>query len=301
MENYLLPGLFELLDVHVTYPFSGLYIQLIKKGHPFKMNDITMSITLPIGSKHDDQRVAACKSLIELMQSLNLKAPESVKLQPPPILAAEYARKLKTQSYAGWIFAKRLDKLPVILVKTEQGISKHHHKRYVNYHFSATGKEVPREDVLVNGFVPMDGCWRLNDFVSARAKPIAELPEDFLFWFDQNHRDRGDLIDANLIAKSMSLKGKKLQYLFYLIKMEIADVLCYQSFYGRTTANLPCGIFKEKQSRSFNSSLTGLLMKSQPRPDLNKVYQAAIHGLLPDEEWNDLWESKLQIKKANKS
>lgn len=284
--------LMTLVGVWVTYPFFGLKIILAELTHPFGMNDLITATTLPIFSTHEDQKLAARKSLKELLVASNTTISKQAIHQPPQVVAAAYARKLNQRSWRGWEFADRPVQLPVIRVNTTTGVSEHHHKRFINYNFSATDQLIKREDALING-VDVDE-WSLSSRVMDRAKPIAMMPKDFLLWFDEKKQDRSDVVDANLMAQSLNLYGRPLQKLFYNIKFEFADVLTFESFHGNVTGNLPAGIFVDKPSTNLGDSLTGILMGQRPRPNVKRIYLDGVQGRLPDHEWNGKWESNVK-------
>lgn len=256
-------------------PMSRLEIQ----SHP-------QMISLLIFSTHEDQKAAAQQSLDELMSALVLSIPDLAKHQPDQVFAGTYARKIKQNSWKGWPFTSLPDQLKIIEVTTEEGVSKHHHRHYTNYHFNATGKTINRDDAIAGAFGPIG--WRYESFVADRAQPI-EIPDDFLLWFDEDKEDLGDH-DSWLVGKSLNLRGKALQKLYYQMKFELADVLYQQDLWYGLSANEPGGIFKPVAGA--RNALSGILMMQQPhRMTAAQIYWAGVKGLLPNHEWNGKWES----------
>ena len=273
----------------LLYPNYGILLTLVDtEDHPFGLNDKTVTIKLFINSKHHDQRVAANKALTSLMDALNIKVPDLSK-QPPQVVAATYARLLQQRSWYGWLFSTPPAKLTLLKVNATQGISQHHQKHYVNYTFNSANEEINRKDTLIHDFVPLN-VWWYQEFL--RPKPILNFPTDGLLWKDKNGNDRGDIADANMIARSLGISNKKLlQALFYEIKFEMADVLTFDRFHRKLTANLPRNIFRRQPG--LTESLTGEMVAyfriHGERPSVDKIYKAGIAGELPNQAWNGKW------------
>ena len=273
----------------LLYPNNGLLLKLADtEDHPFGLNDRTITIKLFINSKHPDQQLAANKALTSLMDALAIKAPD-LSNQPPQVVAATYARLLQQHSWYGWLFSTPPTKLPLLRVNATEGISKRHHKHYVNYTFNSTNEEINRKDTLIHDFVPLNNWW-YQDFL--HPKPILDFPEDDLLWKDKNGNDRGDIADANMIARSLDITNKQLlQALFYQIKFEMADVLTFDDLHRRITKNLPGNIFKRQPG--LTESLTGEMVAyfrlHGERPSVDQIYKAAVEGKLPNQAWNGEW------------
>lgn len=278
------------VDARVGYPWSSLEIWVEKQPvKKFAIQSFPQQITLSLFSPHEDQQEAGRQSAKELMEALGLTLPELAHHQPPQVVAASYARKIRQVSWLGWPFTGVPEKLKVIEVTEEKGISEHHHKKYTNYHFAGTDQTVARDDAINGGYTgPIGGTvWRYGEFINARAQPI-EVPDDFLLWFDKDKQDRGDQ-EAWAAQKSLQLKGTELQKIFYQIKFELADVLYQQELHHKISANQPGGIFD--LSPDIRYALSGLLMMSRPRWTAEEIYWMGVKGKLPNREWNGLWET----------
>lgn len=280
-----------LVDAQVIYPNCGIkitlaspYRKLLQISENFKTCD------LMINSSHENQKSEAQKSLNSLMTSLNLKVSELATHQPPQVTAATYARLLQSVSLSGSLFTKLRDELPLINVEASEGISNHHHKKYLNYTFYSINKTIERSKLQIN-YTPSDSWWFRSQL---HPKSLAILPKDFLLWFDENKRDRSDQNDFSLVAKSLNISNNYLlQALFYQIKFEIADVICCPPFYNRLPRNLPANIFQ--RDTRLNNSLTGQIIKyyrsHHTRPSAKQIYLAGIHDRLPNYCWNGKWIS----------
>lgn len=270
----------------LLYPNYGLLLILADtEDHPFGLNDKTITIKLFINSKHPDQQLAANKALTSLMDALAIKVPD-LSNQPPQVVAATYARLLQQRSWYGWLFSTPPAKLTLLKVNATQGISQHHQKHYVNYTFNSANEEINRKDTLIHDFVPLN-VWWYQEFL--RSKPILNFPTDGLLWKDKSGNDRGDIADANMIARSLGISNKKLlQALFYEIKFEMADVLTFDRFHQKITTNLPGNIFSRQPA--LNASLTGEMVAHfrihGERPTVDEIYQAGVAGELPNQAWN---------------
>lgn len=270
----------------LLYPNYGLLLILADtEDHPFGLNDKTITIKLFINSKHPDQQLAANKALTSLMDALAIKVPD-LSNQPPQVVAATYARLLQQRSWYGWLFSMPPAKLTLLKINATEGISKHHQKHYVNYTFNSANEKINRKDTLIHDFVPLN-VWWYQEFL--RPKPILNFPADGFLWKDKDGNDRGDIADANMIARSLGVSNKKLlQALFYEIKFEMADVLTFDRFHRKITTNLPGNIFSRQPA--LNASLTGEMVAyfriHGERPSVDKIYKAGIAGELPNQAWN---------------
>lgn len=254
-------------------------------------------ITLAINSKSDEQRDAACQSLNELMNALNLTLPELAKRQPAQVVAATYARLINTVAYDGGLLTVKPKEAKVLEVTTETGISKHHKKKYTNYHFKTADEQAISQkdfDKLISVNSPE---WRImSQLQDAVTKSEAnKLPEDFLLWFDSQGKDRGDYQDIALFQQLTHLNGKELVFAFYQIKFELADVLTYTTFHNHISANLPAGIFIDKPGARYDDCLAGMLIlyarKNTLRPNATEILRKSVEGKLPNKEWNGQWEN----------
>lgn len=286
------------IDFSFTYPFYGLVGTFVEsKRSPIQIVDIFKTIELPIGAEDEDQKRAAWQALDELTAALNVHVPDLTN-QPKNVVAATYARKLAQKTWNGWMFAERLQQLPLVDVQTVQGVSDKHHKKFVDYHFSKTDKTVDRDDVLFANYSPQNGWWyrsRLDP------KPITDVPDDFLLWFDQDKQDRGDVTDYWLITNSLGISDPRLlKAVFYQIKFEGADVIYADDFYLARGTNLPGNIFS--RDNEYLHSLPGMMIlkenKFGMRPLVDKIYKAAVAGKLPNGEWNNKWEIRKKVMKA---
>lgn len=270
----------------LLYPNYGLLLILADtEDHPFGLNDKTITIKLFINSKHPDQQLAANKALTSLMDALAIKVPD-LSNQPPQVVAATYARLLQQRSLCGWLFSTPLAKLTLLKVNATEGISKHHQKHYVNYTFNSANEKINRKDTLIHDFVPLN-VWWYQEFL--RPKPILNFPADGFLWKDKDGNDRGDIADANMLARSLGISNKELlQTLFYQIKFEMADVLTFDRFHRKLTANLPGNIFRRQPG--LTESLTGEMVAyfriHGERPTVDEIYQAGVAGELPNQAWN---------------
>ncbi|WP_185290973.1 hypothetical protein [Limosilactobacillus reuteri] len=243
-----------------------------------------------INASHEEQKAEALKSLNSLMTALNLKISELAIHQPSQVTAATYTRLLQSVSLNNSLFTQPQSQLTLINVDVEKGISKHHHKQYLNYTFSSSNKTIERSKLQID-YVPHDSWWYRSQL---HPKSLAILPKDFLLWFDENKRDRSDQNDFSLVAKSLNISNNYLlQALFYQIKFEIADVICCPPFYNRLPRNLPANIFQ--RDTRLNNSLTGQIIKyyrsHHTRPSAKQIYLAGIHDRLPNYCWNGKWIS----------
>lgn len=275
----------------MLYPTYGLTITFVDvESHPFGFIDKTVSIKLFINSNHPDQRLEAKKELDTLLQIFNIQVPD-LSRQPPQVMAATYARLLQRKSWTGWMFGTPPKKLSLLKIVPTHGVSKHHHKHYTNYGFTAAG-EINRSKVLTTTYSPKNTWWYASYL---QAKPISGFPSDGLLWNSMAGKDRGDIVDANLIASSLGLRNKQLlQAVFYQIKFEMADVICFDTFHGQTTANLPGNIFSRVPA--LKDSVTGEMIAyfrlHGRRPSVSQIYQAGIEGRLPNHAWTGKWESR---------
>lgn len=278
-----------LVDARMTYPSFGVRVIVSDpKKHLFGMHDTVHQMDFMINSDHEDQKAAAQAGLASLMSALGLTVPSVVTQQPPQVVAAAYARALQRESWQGWLFSEKRSRLKMIKVKVDQGISKHHKKRYYDYSFTRTDQLVDRKKVLVNGY-DYDGWWCYS---LIKPNQLSRLPDDFLLWFDADGKDRGDLADARLLVKALRITNKTLlENVFYQLKFEMADVICTTSWYGHTSANIPANVFT--RNANLRSSLSGLIAvyrnRHGTRPSADAIYHAAKRGKLPRQEWNGQW------------
>ncbi|WP_283596150.1 hypothetical protein [Limosilactobacillus vaginalis] len=281
-----------LVDARMTYPSFGVRVIVSDpKKHLFGMHDTVHQMDFMINSDHEDQKAAAQAGLASLMNALGLTVPSVVTQQPPQVVAAAYARALQRESWQGWLFSKNRLRLKTVKVKVDQGISKHHKKRYCNYTFNSTGQSVERKKVLVNGY-DYDGWWRYN---LIKPNQLSRLPDDFLLWFDADGKDRRDLEDARIVARALNINKKKvLENVFYQLKFEMADVICSTSWYGHTSANIPANIFtRDADSRDSLSGLIAIYRSRRgTRPSADAIYHAAEKDKLPRKAWNGKWTKK---------
>lgn len=282
---------YALIWAALIYPNSGILVTLVDTDdHPFGLNDKMITIKLFINSKHPDQQLEATKALTSLIEALDIRVPD-LSNQPSQVVAATYTRLLQQKSWYGWLFSIPLEKLTLLRINTIQGISTHHHKHYVNYKFRSTGEEINRKDVLTSNYMP-DNVWWYREFI--QPKPILDFPNDGLLWKDRNGDDRGDVVDANIIADALNLSNKRLlQALFYQIKFEFVDVVTFDYFHGKATANLPGNVFTRQPA--LRASLTGEMMAyfriHGKRPTVDQIYKAGIENKLPNHAWNGKWMS----------
>ena len=280
-----------LVDAQVIYPSYGIKVTLASPHRELlQISENFKTCDLMITSSHEDQKSEALKSLNSLMTALNLKISELAIHQPAQVTAATYARLLQSVSLNNSLFTKPQSQLTLINVDVEKGISKHHHKQYLNYTFSSLNKTIERSKLQID-YVPHDSWW-----YRSQLHPLASslIPGDFLLWFDENKRDRSDQNDFSLVAKSLNISNNYLlQVLFYQIKFEIADVICCPPFYNRLPRNLPANIFQ--RDTRLNNSLTGQIIKyyrsHHTRPSAKQIYLAGIHDRLPNYCWNGKWIS----------
>ena len=280
-----------LVDAQVIYPSYGIKVTLASPHRELlQISENFKTCDLMINSSHEDQKSEALKSLNSLMTALNLKISELAIHQPAQVTAATYARLLQSVSLNNSLFTKPQSQLTLINVDVEKGISKHHHKQYLNYTFSSLNKTIERSKLQID-YVPHDSWWDRSQL-----HPLASslIPGDFLLWFDENKRDRSDQNDFSLVAKSLNISNNYLlQVLFYQIKFEIADVICCPPFYNRLPRNLPANIFQ--RDTRLNNSLTGQIIKyyrsHHTRPSAKQIYLAGIHDRLPNYCWNGKWIS----------
>ena len=280
-----------LVDAQVIYPSYGIKVTLASPHRELlQISENFKTCDLMINSSHEDQKSEALKSLNSLMTALNLKISELAIHQPAQVTAATYARLLQSVSLNNSLFTKPQSQLTLINVDVEKGISKHHHKQYLNYTFSSLNKTIERSKLQID-YVPHDSWW-----YRSQLHPLASslIPGDFLLWFDENKRDRSDQNDFSLVAKSLNISNNYLlQVLFYQIKFEIADVICCPPFYNRLPRNLPANIFQ--RDTRLNNSLTGQIIKyyrsHHTRPSAKQIYLAGIHDRLPKYCWNGKWIS----------
>ena len=280
-----------LVDAQVIYPSYGIKVTLASPHRELlQISENFKTCDLMINSSHEDQKSEALKSLNSLMTALNLKISELAIHQPAQVTAATYARLLQSVSLNNSLFTKPQSQLTLINVDVEKGISKHHHKQYLNYTFSSLNKTIERSKLQID-YVPHDSWW-----YRSQLHPLASslIPGDFLLWFDENKRDRSDQNDFSLVAKSLNISNNYLlQVLFYQIKFEIADVICCPPFYNRLPRNLPANIFQ--RDTRLNNSLTGQIIKyyrsHHTRPYAKQIYLAGIHDRLPNYCWNGKWIS----------
>ena len=219
-----------LVWAQLLYPFYGIQVTLVDtEDHGFTSLpvDRTATFVLMINSKHDNQRLEARKELKSLLQSLNISTPDLTN-QPEQVEAATYVRLLQQHSWYGWLFTEKPDKLDLLKVDAERGVSKHHHKKFINHSFSPLNEQVDRDDAIKRDFIPESSWWYLK---SLHPKVIQDFPNNFLLWKDGNGEDRGDVTDINLLTDSLGITNKKLLLaVFYQIKFEMADVLCFDQF-----------------------------------------------------------------------
>lgn len=280
-----------LVDAQVIYPSYGIKVTLASPHRELlQISENFKTCDLMINSSHEDQKSEALKSLNSLMTALNLKISELAIHQPAQVTVATYARLLQSVSLNNSLFTKPQSQLTLINVDVEKGISKHHHKQYLNYTFSSLNKTIERSKLQID-YVPHDSWW-----YRSQLHPLASslIPGDFLLWFDENKRDRSDQNDFSLVAKSLNISNNYLlQVLFYQIKFEIADVICCPPFYNRLPRNLPANIFQ--RDTRLNNSLTGQIIKyyrsHHTRPSAKQIYLAGIHDRLPNYCWNGKWIS----------
>ncbi|OYS68799.1 hypothetical protein [Limosilactobacillus reuteri] len=280
-----------LVDAQVIYPNSSIKVtlasphrELLQIGKNFKTCDIM------VNSSHEDQKSEALKSLNSLMTALNLKISELAIHQPAQVTAATYARLLQSVSLNNSLFTKPQSQLTLINVDVEKGISKHHHKQYLNYTFSSSNKTIERSKLQID-YASHDSWWYRSQL---HPLALSSIPKDFLLWFNKDKQDRSDQNDFNLVAKNLNISNNYLlQVLFYQIKFEIADVICCPPFYNRLPRNLPANIFQREVDP--NKSLTGLLIKyyrlHHARPTVKQIYLAGVHNRLPNCCWNGKWIS----------
>lgn len=282
-----------LVCAQLLYPFYGIQVTLVDTedhGFPSLPVDRTVTFSLMIHSKYDDQRQQARKELKSLLQALNITVPDLTN-QPSQVEAATYARLLQQHSWYGWLFTEKPDKLDLLKVDAERGVSKHHHKNFINHSFSALNEQVDRDDAIKRDFIPESSWWYLK---SIHPTPIKDFPSDSLLWKTSNGEDRGDVTDINLLADSLGITNKKLLLaVFYQIKFEMADVVCFDRLFGKTTTNLPGNIFS--RNPKYEASLTGELISHYRlhgfRPTVDQIYQAGIEDKLPNNSWNGKWMS----------
>ena len=280
-----------LVDAQVIYPSYGIKVTLASPHRELlQISENFKTCDLMINSSHEDQKSEALKSLNSLMTALNLKISELAIHQPSQVTAATYTRLLQSVSLNNSLFTQPQSQLTLINVDVEKGISKHHHKQYLNYTFSSSNKTIERSKLQID-YVPHDSWW-----YRSQLHPLASslIPGDFLLWFDENKRDRSDQNDFSLVAKSLNISNNYLlQVLFYQIKFEIADVICCPPFYNRLPRNLPANIFQ--RDTRLNNSLTGQIIKyyrsHHTRPSAKQIYLAGIHDRLPNYCWNGKWIS----------
>ena len=282
-----------LVWAQLLYPFYGIQVTLVDtEDHGFTSLpvDRTATFVLMINSKHDNQRLEARKELKSLLQSLNISTPDLTN-QPEQVEAATYVRLLQQHSWYGWLFTEKPDKLDLLKVDAERGVSKHHHKKFINHSFSPLNEQVDRDDAIKRDFIPESSWWYLK---SLHPNPIQDFPNDLLLWKNADGEDRGDVTDINLLADSLGITNKKLLLaVFYQIKFEMADVICFDRLYGKSTTNLPGNIFS--RNPKLKASLTGELIGHHRlhgfRPTVDEIYQAGIEGKLPNHSWNGKWMS----------
>ena len=280
-----------LVDAQVIYPNFGIKLTLASSHRKLlQISENFKTCDLMINASHEEQKTEALKSLNSLMTALNLKISELAIHQPAQVTAATYARLLQSVSLNNSLFTKPQSQLTLINVDVKKGISKHHHKQYLNYTFSSSNKTIERSKLQID-YVPHDSWWYRSQLHPLASSPI---PGDFLLWFNKNKQDRSDQNDFSLVAKSLNISNNYLlQALFYQIKFEIADVICCPPFYNRLPQNLPGNIFQREVDP--NKSLTGLLIKyycsHHVRPTTKQIYLAGIHNRLPNKAWNGKWIS----------
>ena len=282
-----------LVCAQLLYPNYGIKITLVNvkdHGFPSLPVDRTATFVLMINSQHDDQRQQARRELKMLLQALNIKTPD-LNNQPEQVEAATYARLLQQHSWYGWLFTEKPEKLDLLKVDAARGVSKQHHKKFINHSFSSLNKQINRNDAIKRDFIPESSWWYLK---SLHPNPIQDFPNDLLLWKNADGEDRGDVTDINLLEDSLGITNKKLLLaVFYQIKFEMADVLCFDQFYGKNTTNLPANIFK--RDPKLKASLTGELIIHYKlngfRPTVDQIYQAGIEGKLPNHSWNGKWMS----------
>ena len=282
-----------LVCAQLLYPFYGIQVTLVDtEDHGFTSLpvDRTATFVLMINSKHDNQRLEARKELKSLLQSLNIKTPDLTN-QPPQVEAATYVRLLQQHSWYGWLFTKKTGKLDLLKVDAERGVSKRHHKEFINHSFSPLNKQIDRDDAIKRGFEPESSWWYLK---SLHPNPIQDFPNDLLLWKNADGEDRGDVTDINLLADSLGITDKELSLtLFYQIKFEMADVICFDRLYGKSTTNLPGNIFS--RNPKLKASLTGELISHYRlhgfRPTVDQIYQAGSEDKIPNHSWNGKWMS----------
>lgn len=280
-----------LVDAQVIYPSYGIKVTLASSHRELlQISENFKTCDLMINASHEEQKAEALKSLNSLMTALNLKISELAIHQPSQVTAATYARLLQSVSLNNSLFTQPQSQLTLINVDVEKGISKHHHKQYLNYTFSSSNKTIERSKLQID-YVPHDSWW-----YRSQLHPLAssQIPGDFLLWFNENKCDRSDQNDFSLVAKSLNISNNYLlQVLFYQIKFEIADVICCPPFYNRLPRNLPANIFQ--RDTRLNNSLTGQIIKyyrsHHTRPSAKQIYLAGIHDRLPNYCWNGKWIS----------
>ena len=205
-----------LVDAQVIYPNFGIKLTLASSHRKLlQISENFKTCDLMINASHEEQKAEALKSLNSLMTALNLKISELAIHQPSQVTAATYTRLLQSVSLNNSLFTQPQSQLTLINVDVEKGISKHHHKQYLNYTFSSSNKTIERSKLQID-YVPHDSWW-----YRSQLHPLASslIPGDFLLWFNENKCDRSDQNDFSLVAKSLNISNNYLlQALFYQIK-----------------------------------------------------------------------------------
>lgn len=290
--------LVALVDAKMLYPTFGVRVVLSDpENHPFNLHDDVHEIDFMIASKYEDQKQAGQQELDSLMKALKIQIPNLIKQQPPQVIAATYTRLLKQESWKGWMLSNRKEQLKLVKVKVTEGVSEHQKKTIYKYEFSSTDQVVDRKKVLINtyneGYV-----WRYQPRLSP--KTLASIPDDFLMWFDEKGNDRNDVTDANIVAKSLNLKNKRLlEIIFYQLKFEMADVITTSTRYGLSQ---PGNIFEWDSNPCH--SLAGLIMIRRKlkgaRPSALAILEACVNDKLPCKEWNGQWISDKKRASRNR-
>lgn len=281
-----------LIDAQVIYPTYGIRVTLASPYTEQLQIDTDFKVVdLMINSSHTSQRAASQEALDSLMTALELKISEVSKHQPPQVVAAAYARKLQSASWSGTLFTTPPAKLKMFTVRTTPGTSKHHHKQFINYYFKSINEIIKRAETQISFYSPSDNWWY---YPFLNPLPLRKSPKNFLLWFDENKKDRGDISDFNAVTKSLNINNRQLQLsVFYQVKYEIADVICCPSYHNNLPQNLPGNIF-ERDPR-ISASLAGLMIKYYRRygyrPSVKNIYWAGVKDRLPNCAWNGKWVS----------
>lgn len=270
-----------------------------------------LAIEMLIFSNYKEQRQVALKELSELLKAFDIHLPKAIQWQPQQVAAATYARAIAKYTAQGSIFTNPCENLPIIKVSEEKGVSKHHHKEYVNYHFKLTDKTIDREKVMKRkAYIDDDySSWYQLSKVRERARPV-DVKSDSFFWFDEEGNDRGDDEDLKLFLQSFGLsftsdtpesEKKKILKLFYRIKFEVSDQEYYKSYYGYNTTNIPVDLFEHQNTlKSLPAQMLRFYQQYGHRPDARKINEACKTGRLTNHAWNGQWISDKKRASRNR-